>query len=135
MKVWDFQLNKQEWSTLLSENKKDDTCLHDSQGYVIPHKVLMHLGAIDWCMRGWGSLFLCHCTAFTAKMKSHLNVHYFRKQWCLTRNQTDTSTFQEQAVSVAWFVVGEKVIVSTVAFLLSQHVMNGCYFPGEWRVH
>lgn len=34
MKVWDFQLNKQEWSTLLSENKKDDTCLHDSRGYV-----------------------------------------------------------------------------------------------------
>ena len=32
MKVWGFQLNKQKWSTLLSENKKDDTCLHDSQG-------------------------------------------------------------------------------------------------------
>ena len=84
---------------------------------------------------GWGSLFLCHCTAFTAKMKIHLNVHYFRKQWCLTRNQTDTSAFQEQAVSVAWFVVGEKVIISTAAFLLSQHVMNGCYFPGERRGH
>lgn len=64
MKVWDFQLNKQEWSTLLSENKKDDTCLHDSQGYVIPHKVLMHLGGIRLVHAWLGESIslLLHCS-------------------------------------------------------------------------
>ena len=70
MKVWDFQLNKQKWSTLLSENKKDDTCLHDSQGYVIPHKVLMLSGAIRLVHVAGGVCFFATALLLQPRWKS-----------------------------------------------------------------